>query len=127
MKMITSKSPLKDIQSFLEGSGIAVDALEVDNGLRTLTFTSLTGKVINLQKAGQYSESLSILVPEPPKIVQKWFVRGTAFDLPIVRSFEYQHEAEALKRKFENRADNSGESDQVILSVTQEDVEVLSD
>ena len=123
MKLVTSKTPLKDLTAFLDGTGIETDVTEVDSGIRMITLTK-DGKILSLKQASSYSENIGVLVTPPPKMVEKWFCRGTAFDLPINRSFEHEYQAIELKNKFQRRADDCGESDQVSLEIIKESVEV---
>jgi len=126
MKLVTSKQAVKDAKAFFDGTGITVDITEVDNGIRMLQM-SKGDKIIVFKVATTYSENLGVLVTPPKEYETKYFVRGKAFGLDIDRAFTLESEASALKRKFEQRADNNGESDEVSLTLTKEEVEVLND
>lgn len=68
--------------------GIPVEAEFIDGELKKLIIDNKL--FISIE-----SYSLQIYIPEPPKMVKKYIVKGSLFDVPYTsKTFDYKNEAE---------------------------------
>jgi hypothetical protein len=75
-------------------AGYTLDTTMVNNELREIVFVGPDGPVL---RVAIYTYNMNASIPEPPKTVEKFAVTGTALDVPIKKTFDHKHEAEAYK------------------------------
>lgn len=112
MKFRVSKTPTERLEKFFAEAGEVAAATEVIDGhLKSIVLTSLhpfSGDVVDrltIKMSDNYSTTLQLIEVEPPKMVDRYAVRGTFFGNAFERVFNEYHEAESLRSKMCSRTD----------------------
>lgn len=85
--------------------GVKIDAAEVDGSLRSIRLTGPDGKFIVIQAGESYSRSLQILIAEPPKAEDRWFVTGSFMGVAQINEpFEDEFQANTRLGIYEEKA-----------------------
>lgn len=95
MNLITIKSL---DQAKLDGINITWE--KHDSSVRAVTFTDKAGNSVTVANPGSYASHVNILVPEPPKMEDRYVLHGTVAGIEIKKAFESEHEAESARREF---------------------------
>lgn len=106
MKMRTSKTPGDRLRKFIINAGEITVAVElIDNNLKAIVLTSVnpfSGDVddrVVIKQLGTYSDTITVLEMEPPKMVDKWAVRGTFYGAMFDKHFDTEYEAITQREK----------------------------
>jgi mannose-6-phosphate isomerase-like protein (cupin superfamily) len=85
--------------------GIKVDWQKHDGSVKLLTLTDVDGKTVTIKTASSYSDSISVLVPEPPKKADRFVLHGEVAGIAIKKAFESEHEAKEAMYVFDGRGE----------------------
>lgn len=114
MKMRTSKTPGDRLREFINNAGeIAVAVELIDNNLKAIVLVStnpFSGDVddrVVIKQLGTCSDTITVLEMEPPKMVDKWAVRGTFYGTTFDKHFDQEHEALTQRHKMVSNNDES--------------------
>lgn len=114
MKMRVSKTPGDRLREFMGNGGAFSVAVEIiDNNLKAIVLTAtnpFSGEVedrVVIKQLGTYSDTITVLEMEPPKMVDKWAVRGTFYGTTFDKHFDQEHEALTQHHKMVSSNDES--------------------
>lgn len=85
--------------------GVSIDWERHDGNVRILKIADAKGNMITIKASNTYSESLAVLIPEPPKFEDRWVLSGTVANIAIRKPFRYEHEANTARDQFPSNAD----------------------
>lgn len=108
--LVTAKS-LSDVKL----SGLRFEWQKHDGQVKTVTLTDEHGNVAIIKCAATYTDTLTVMVPEPPKKAQRWIVSGTFAGIAIRKAFETSQEARAARDEFPSTADLTVEMAEVTV------------
>lgn len=96
--------------------GKPIEFEKEDGNIKSVTITAENGKKLRFANSG-YGYGVSVFVPAPPKMVDKYKLSGTINELPIQDEFlEDAYEAEKRKQYWERKF-NALSEDEVKLSI----------
>lgn len=99
------------LQSTTKQSDLKLDGIDIqlemhNSSVGQLVFTDKSGKTIKI--VGTYG--VSVLIPAPPKMTEKWELSGKFDDLVDVKeTFDTEYDANDRLREFERRSKSGGE------------------
>lgn len=85
--------------------GIKVDWQKHDGSVKVITLTDADGKSVTIKTATSYSDSIAVLVPEPPKKADRFVLHGEVAGITIKKAFEYENDAKEAMQVFDGRGD----------------------
>ena len=95
----------------VELDGVAVEFTHVDSAITAVTITDQAGRHITIRKGDSYGEHLRVLIPEPPKSEERFFVVGRFMGMvDVEEAFEHEHEAKVRLSEYERKTGAYNES-----------------
>lgn len=92
-------------------SGVNVEFTQVGGAITTVTFKDAEGRLLVIQKGESYTGSLNVLIPEPPKSEERFFVVGRFMDMiDVEEAFESEYEAKDRLTAYERKTGAYNES-----------------
>lgn len=109
MNLITAKA-ISDIN--LKGLKLAWE--KHDSTIKFITLTDVDGVTIRISSI-PYGDGIKVLVPEPPKKTDKYFLHGEIAGIPLKKAFDTEREAK-------DAADDLGSA--AVVQITKAEVTV---
>lgn len=111
--------------------GVKIELDIVDKDIRGVTITDADGKFFRVQQTAQYSQNLSLQVPDTGEeekfCVEATLYAGYSFETRISRIFDTQQEAEAMKLDLEAKDAKDIKVERVKVQTPANDVAADSD
>ncbi len=85
--------------------GIKADWVRHDGQIIELRLTDEAGRTVTVFRTNDYSRTISVMIPEPPKMVPMHVLHGEVAGIPIKKAFEHDYEAANARNQFPIDAD----------------------
>jgi hypothetical protein len=85
--------------------GLKIDWQKHDGGVRTVVLTDVDGRSVTITRANSYSETLTVLIPEPPKKAQRFVLHGEVAGITIKKAYDTEAEANTAISEFGGRGE----------------------
>ena len=105
--------------------GVKLEWERHDGSVRLLRITDAKGGTVTIKAGPSYTESVIVLVPEPPKMEDRWVLLGEVAGIPIRKAFKHEHEARSAYEEFPAGADLKVEKQ--VIAVDPHDGEAQAD
>lgn len=90
--------------------GVEFEMTQVNGSITAVTVKDIAGRFVTITKGDSYGDVLRVMIPEPPKSAERFYVVGRYMDLTDVEEcFETKVEADARLRVYEARTGSYGE------------------
>lgn len=92
-------------------AGVNVEFTQVNSAITAITITDQTGRFVMIQKGDAYGETLRVLIPEPPKSEERFFVVGRFMGMvDVEEAFESEYDAKDRLTEYERKTGGFNES-----------------
>lgn len=86
-------------------AGVSIEFERNDNALTAVRISDPDGNFIIIKNVNAYSNSVAVMVKEPPKTEERFLLKGEFAGIKINQAFEHRHEADQAMRKFDGDGD----------------------